>query len=173
MNNIPYRLALKLATGFILAASMTACSGSDKPSESDAKAAVTAMLGDCQYLEVDDFKRDNGIPQQDGSYVVQANYSVRITPTGDVKDFVENEYRSQISEASSNPTAINIANEQGMSRIVTAMEQACPNASQRFVAHALYSILSSPGDFDHDVEVQVTNAQIHMIKTDNGWQLAQ
>lgn len=173
MNNIPYQLLLKLSASFILAASMTACSGSDKPSESEAKSAVTAMLGDCQYLEVTDFKRDNGIAQQDGNYVVQAHYSVKLTPTGDIKNFVENEYRRQISDAGTNPSAINTANEHGMDRIITATAQGCPNASRTFIAHALYSALSSPNDFDHDVEVQITNAQIHMIKTDNGWQLAQ
>lgn len=137
---------------------MAACSASDKPSKSEARAAVTTMLGDCQYLEVKDFKRDNGIPQQDGSYVIQASYSVGMTLTEYVKNFVEKEYQHPPSDAGNNPSAIDTVNEHGMDRIITTTAQACPNASRRFIAHALYSALSSPNDFDHDAEVQIGNA---------------
>lgn len=224
MNNAPHRRALKLSVGLILVALISACSGSDKPSESEAKQAVEAELGNCQYIDVQNFKRLNGIPQQDGSYDVLASYTLDINPTDDIKDYINTDYKSALDDATQKVAAAkqfedelhrkldawqkanypfgdprtfyasltlddaqthiadaNILNSDPVGKLQAqarqkahdALEQACPNTPEGFIRTTIYDNNVQVEDLGNDLKREVGSVEIHMIKTDNGWQLAQ
>lgn len=223
MNSLSYRRALKLCTGFVLVASLAACSGSDKPSESEAKAAVATMLGDCQYVEVNDFKRNNGIAQQDGSYIVNVSYTITVKPSDDLRSYIENDYRQSMDDAkqrvtqaqtdetnweqtrsawtaahpgqdnndflyslsaedqtrfnraqmyATQKTPILNAYMAGSQKIFSIMRNDCPNTPHQLFAK-VFTNQTNPDDLVNDTQLEASSVQIRMIKTDNGWQLAQ
>ena len=68
-----------------MAAALTAC-GHSAPSESDAKAAVEARLGDCKYFKISSFQKTNGIPIDNTDYRVEVKYTVSLMPSSDMSD---------------------------------------------------------------------------------------
>jgi len=76
------RIVLCASMAFLLAA----C-GSSSPSESDAKQAVQAELGDCKYVHMSDFTRVNGQQATDENhYEVQVKYTVTLEADSDQKE---------------------------------------------------------------------------------------
>ncbi|MCA8094503.1 hypothetical protein LGM65_27115 [Burkholderia anthina] len=78
----------------VTAAALSACSSG--PSESDAKVAVQASLGGCEYLSIDHFEKVNGTPQGDGHYLVDVKYTVSMKPTPDIKTYASEKYAKEI-----------------------------------------------------------------------------
>ncbi|WP_367188836.1 hypothetical protein [Burkholderia sp. Ed8] len=93
-------IATRIALFTCVAASLTAC-GHSSPSESDAKTAVQARIGDCDYLRVSDFTKINGTQVSDNLYQVEVKYSLTLTPTSDMKQRAEtlNSDRAKLAEA--------------------------------------------------------------------------
>jgi len=63
------------------------CSKSS-PSESDLKDQLTSTYKDCDVVSVRDFKKTNGIQQQDGSYVMSVEYKIKVVPVPENEKFV-------------------------------------------------------------------------------------
>lgn len=83
--NIPLNMAsIRRAFCVCLTAALTAC-GHSAPSESDAKTAVQARIGDCDYLHVSDFTKVNGIRIDENTYQVEVKYTLSLTPTSEMK----------------------------------------------------------------------------------------
>lgn len=83
-SRIPHLLALSALTVLL-----AAC-GSGAPSESDAKHAVQAQLGDCKYVEMSDFNRVNGSQgSDDRHYQVEVQYSLTLEADSGQKDKLE------------------------------------------------------------------------------------
>lgn len=76
------------------AAALSACSNG--PSGSDARAAVQASLGGCEYLSIDHFEKVNGTPQGDGHYLVDVKYTVSMKPTPDIKAYAGEKYAQEV-----------------------------------------------------------------------------
>ncbi|WP_254218120.1 hypothetical protein [Burkholderia multivorans] len=71
---------------------LSACSSG--PSESDAKAAVQASLGGCEFLSIAHFEKVNGTPQGDDHYLVDVKYTVSMKPTPDIKAYASEKYQN-------------------------------------------------------------------------------
>ncbi|WP_144106810.1 hypothetical protein [Paraburkholderia sp. BCC1886] len=67
----------KLAAAVGIAFSLSACH-SDKPSDSEAKAAFEQAIGDCQYIKLDSFEKVNGVPEGDNGYSVSVKYVLKL-----------------------------------------------------------------------------------------------
>ena len=78
----------------VTATALSACSSG--PSESDAKAAVQASLGACEYLVIDHFEKVNGTPQGDDHYLIDVKYTVSMKPTRDIKAYASEKYAQEI-----------------------------------------------------------------------------
>lgn len=65
-------------------------------SESDAKAAVEAPLGDCEYLSIGSFEKVNGTPQGDNHYLVDVKYTITTKPTPDIKAYAGEKYAREV-----------------------------------------------------------------------------
>ncbi|MFP6557791.1 hypothetical protein WJ542_05560 [Paraburkholderia sp. B3] len=229
MKTEKFKSLLSLVVIFVMTSFLAACSESDKPGKSEAKQAVKTALGDCQYIDVQDFKRINGIRQQDGSYVVQVSYTLDLTPPDDVKSFIKNTYpqyaqttkesvadakktvdnwkQAQDAWVAANPgktaddymmenqedhlkynRALQLYSytpqqidsqikEYGLFQVEMTLEKDCPNTPHQ-VFDQLFSSRngSKPleiDDFTDDVTMTADSFEIRMIKTDNGWQIAQ
>ncbi|WCM19784.1 hypothetical protein NDK50_20615 [Paraburkholderia bryophila] len=85
-----------LATSIALVTAVTLSACSSGPSESDAKAAVQAALGDCEYLSIDSFEKVNGTPQGDSRYLVDVKYTIRMKPTADIKAYASEKYAQEV-----------------------------------------------------------------------------
>jgi len=180
LNSLSYRRALKLATSIFIATTVAACSGSDKPSESEARTALQAYLGNCQYIDISDFRKVNGIPQQDGSYIVETNFTATLNPPDKIKDFVASSHNPDLDANASllvrqqyAPIALSI----NIQKIINTYRQDCPNMPRRLI-EKIYNSNIDPSnrtldDYAKTYSVQVTQSEVHLIKTDTGWQLAQ
>ncbi|WP_175916091.1 hypothetical protein [Burkholderia sp. BCC1638] len=100
MKTTHNKIATRVALYACIAATLTAC-GHSAPSESDAKTAVQARIGDCNYLRVSDFNKVNGIPIAENTYKVEVKYTLTLTPTSDMKDRAKalNTDRAKLSDA--------------------------------------------------------------------------
>lgn len=78
----------------VTAAALSACSNG--PSGSDARAAIQASLGGCEYLSIDHFEKVNGAPQGDGHYLVDVKYTVSMKPTPDIKAYAGEKYAQEV-----------------------------------------------------------------------------
>lgn len=83
----------------VTAAALSACSSG--PSDSDAKAAIQASLGGCEYLSIDHFEKVNGTPQGDGHYLVDVKYTVSMKPTPDIKAYASEKYAKEVDNLKS------------------------------------------------------------------------
>jgi len=170
-----HKRASRLSASVVIAAALAACSSSDRPSESEARTALEAYLGNCQYIDVSDFRKVNGIPQEDGTYIVKLDFSAKITPTDAIKNYLENKYLTDVQTAENTPGSGGKVRQDNaiFSQEKALIGQACPHTPYRFIENAFQNGITDVASFDKPFEVQVTDAQITMIKTDNGWQLAQ
>lgn len=67
--------------------SVLAACGNSAPSESDAKHAVEAQLGECKYVDLSDFSKVNGIQgNDDHHYQVEVQYDLTLEADSDQKD---------------------------------------------------------------------------------------
>ncbi|WP_233827753.1 hypothetical protein [Paraburkholderia sp. ZP32-5] len=80
-NTIPFR---HIALYTLLSAGLTAC-GHSAPSESDARKAIEARIGDCEYIKVQDASKTNGTPIDDNDYRVEVKYTLKLNPTDGMK----------------------------------------------------------------------------------------
>ena len=78
----------------VTAAALSACSSG--PSDSDAKAAIQASLGGCEYLSIDHFEKVNGTPQGDRHYLVDVKYTVSMKPAPDIKAYASEKYAEEV-----------------------------------------------------------------------------
>ncbi|MGU7776300.1 hypothetical protein ACV229_39875 [Burkholderia sp. MR1-5-21] len=85
MKTTHNKIATRVALYACIAATLTAC-GHSAPSESDAKTALQARIGDCDYLHVSDFTKVNGISIDENTYKVEVKYTLTLTPTSDMKE---------------------------------------------------------------------------------------
>lgn len=83
----------------MLASVLLSGCNSEAPSASEARKIAENTYETCDQLKVIDFERVNGIPQNDGSYVVQVKYKVRVTLPDDIKSFVRETYPQQLAHA--------------------------------------------------------------------------
>ncbi|WP_423391469.1 hypothetical protein [Burkholderia sp. LMG 21824] len=79
---------LKLSLSIAIALSLSACNDDSKPSAEEAQKAVVSNIGECSFVDMQDFKKLNGIQQQDGSYLVYVSYKLVIHPTDEIKDYL-------------------------------------------------------------------------------------
>lgn len=84
------------ATTLAIMTSMAISACSSGPSESDAKAAIQASLGGCEYLSIDHFEKVNGTPQSDGHYLIDVKYTISMKPTPDIKAYASEKYAKEI-----------------------------------------------------------------------------
>lgn len=188
---------LALCTAFTI--SLTAC-GNSAPSESDAKQAVQAELGDCKYVDLSDFTRVNGIKQGEGLYDVEVQYTVTITPDSDqwdqLKQWVqdrkdlytamkdEGQIDQQIRQAG-NPDVSLTPEHQAADQKVKDLQQkvASGYAPDKMLREMSQACPNTPADLlstyiyksrvngDGEAKLQYSRT-LSMIKTDNGWQQA-
>ncbi|WP_143331016.1 hypothetical protein [Burkholderia aenigmatica] len=214
----------RLVVTSVMASALAACSGSDKPSESEAKQAIRTALGDCQRIEIHDFKKVNGIRQQDDSYVVQAKYTLDITPSEDIKSYITGDYKQALDDANQQVSSakqflddyaqakaawvaenpghmdfeyyrtlspddqskynqaggtLNINNpvtsvtRAGREKIYELLHNECPNTPNSFFSSIVADNSYKVEDFAADIKREASNIEIHMVKSDNGWQLSQ
>ena len=91
-NTMQSRQTLLTLPVLLLAGGMLTGCNSDAPSSSDAQRVTESIFSGCDQLKVVDYERVNGIPQNDGSYVVQVKYNVRISPTPENKQYIAETY---------------------------------------------------------------------------------
>ncbi|MGG2042839.1 hypothetical protein [Burkholderia gladioli] len=77
-------IATRIALFTCVTASLTAC-GHGSPSETDAKAAIEARLGNCKYFKVSSFEKTNGVSVGDNDYNVDIKYTVSLLPDHELK----------------------------------------------------------------------------------------
>lgn len=82
---------------FVLLSSIALSGCSNGPSASDAKAAVQAALGNCEYLSIEHFDKVNGTPQGDTHYLVEIKYSIKMKPTPDIKAYASEKYATEVA----------------------------------------------------------------------------
>jgi len=80
--------------------SLVGCDESS-PSESTVEKQVKQEYAACNLASIHDFKKLNGYPQQDGSYLVDVQYKIVVTPTSLNEDKYK-EYASQIRSINPN-----------------------------------------------------------------------
>jgi hypothetical protein len=85
------------ASPLVLFASIMLSGCSNGPSESDAKKAVQASLGNCEYLSIGHFEKVNGTPQGDGRYLLDIKYSIKMKPTPDIKAYASEKYAEEVA----------------------------------------------------------------------------
>jgi hypothetical protein len=78
----------------LLAAVMLSGCNESSPSESTVEKQITAQYGNCALLSVHGFKKINGYPQQDGSYVVSVKYTLKLEPSSKAKQLAD-EYEAK------------------------------------------------------------------------------
>ncbi|BAK77600.1 putative lipoprotein [Pseudogulbenkiania sp. NH8B] len=82
----------------VLAGIMLTGCNSDAPSAREAQKAIESRFP-CEHISIRDFERVNGIPQNDGSYLVQVKYTVRVSPTDEIKAYAKDGYAKELAEA--------------------------------------------------------------------------
>jgi hypothetical protein len=82
----------------LLAGAMLTGCNSEAPSASEAQKAIESRFP-CEHISIHDFERVNGIPQNDGSYLVQVKYTVRVSPTDEIKAYAKDGYAKELAEA--------------------------------------------------------------------------
>ena len=82
----------------LLAGAMLTGCNSDAPSASDAQQVAEGIFASCDNMKVKDFERVNGIPQNDGSYLVQVKYTVRLTPPESISSYMRDTYPKTLAE---------------------------------------------------------------------------
>ncbi|WP_199102150.1 hypothetical protein [Aquitalea sp. ASV11] len=82
----------------LLAGAMLTGCNSDAPSSSDAQQVAEGIFASCDNMKVKDFERVNGIPQNDGSYLVQVKYTVRLTPPDSISSYMRDTYPKTLAE---------------------------------------------------------------------------
>lgn len=89
MKNHRYARVSHLVVPTLLTLLLAAC-GNSAPSESAAKQAIQAQLGDCKYVEMSDFNRVNGAQgSDDRHYQVDVQYSLTLEADSNQKDKLE------------------------------------------------------------------------------------
>lgn len=74
---------------------LCSCS-SNTPSEKEIKSKIEDIYTNCPMMAVEDFKKINGEPQQDGSYVATLEYTLRLAPTPENKAYVEEKEKRKL-----------------------------------------------------------------------------
>lgn len=92
MNKITRPSAVVLK--FVTAAVLSACTNG--PSRSDAKTAIQASLGNCEYFAIDHLEKVNGMPQGNDHYLVDVKYTVSMKPTPDIKAYSSEKYTKEV-----------------------------------------------------------------------------
>jgi len=138
---------LALCASMILA--LTACSHG--PSESDAKQAIQARLGDCKYFSIDSFDKTNGIPVDDNDYQVEVKYTIKMLPVD------ENKAAAEASSGSLPQFAVNVV-------------RGCPDFPRGLIGQ-FFDGKTPIADYADDVTYSFTET-LNMVKTDAGWQEA-
>jgi len=87
---------LTLPALILASALLTGCN-SEAPSASEAQKAIESRFP-CEHISIRDFERVNGIPQNDGSYLVQVKYTVRVSPTDEIKSYAKEGYAKELAE---------------------------------------------------------------------------
>ena len=59
---------------------LSSCSDSNIPSERDIKKNISNQFEGCEYVEVMNVKKLDGMPQQNGSYLVKATFDIKLNP---------------------------------------------------------------------------------------------
>lgn len=104
MKNTAHKRVLTMSIA-IFAFCLTACSNSSKPSDEEVKDAVTAMIGNCNLIKVKEFHKNNGIPQQDGSYLEDVSYRLVFKPDSDMMQIFSPLIQEIADEHQKAPTA--------------------------------------------------------------------
>lgn len=187
----------------VLCASLTAllaACGNSTPSESDAKYAVKAQLGDCKYVEMSDFSRVNGVQGSDDQhYQVEVQYNLTLEADSDQTDKLETWAKNTSDRQDLLRQEMQIRKDDSDNGRSAADDPALKEDEQKQAA--LYQQLVTsygprtfrsefdqacptfPGDAARDLFNKVdgpgfngkNTLQFHytlaMVKTDNGWQL--
>lgn len=187
MKAVTYRRTLAVALGIAITVSLAACSDSSKPSESEAKQALQSYLGNCQYIDISKFRKVNGVPQQDGSYLIEVDFKATLNPPRKIIDFVASSHDPAVNadnpalDAATNalvrqqyaPMALSI----NISKIINTYRQDCPNMPRGFLEKIYDSNINvatrTLDDYAKSYSVEATQVRLPLIRTDNGWQLAQ
>ncbi|WP_131753369.1 hypothetical protein [Burkholderia vietnamiensis] len=110
MKTTTHKRALKVSIAATIALSLAACGDNSKPSESEAKVALTTKLASCPELSVEDFEKTNGIPQDDGSYIVDVSYTLKFTPSDQLKAYMNDGFKQLLARvnATQQPTFVKV-----------------------------------------------------------------
>ncbi|WP_266230097.1 hypothetical protein [Paraburkholderia sp. CNPSo 3076] len=190
---IPHLVALTALTALL-----AAC-GNSAPSESDAKQAVQAQLGDCKYVEMSDFNRVNGTQgSDDHHYQVEVKYSLTLEADGDQKnkledwakktserqDLLKQEMQIRKDDADSGKSAADDSDlkDDEQKQAAIYQELITSYGPRTFRSEFDQACPNFPGDAARDLFTKVdgpgfsgkNTLQFHytldMAKTDNGWQ---
>jgi hypothetical protein len=120
---------LTLPALILTSALLTGCN-SDAPSASDAQQVAESIFASCSNMKVKDFERVNGIPQNDGSYLVQVKYTVRLTPPDNIASYMRDTYPKTLAELQTKDTLFKELRSQYEDRL-HALEATEPMATER------------------------------------------
>lgn len=137
--------SLKIAAVAMLVIPVVACGDSTKPSESEAKKSIAAIFKDCELIKVGNFEKLNGVPTEQNQYKVSVKFTLKSVPTKKPEDL---------------PGLIIPVRE--------ARAEGCQFRSNNFTDELVYQLFSDGKGFAKSVEKEF-NADLQMIKTDNGW----
>ena len=192
-NRFPTRLG-KIALCLSMAAALAAC-GHSAPSEGDAKAAINARLGDCEYFKITDFEKVNGRQLDDTDYRVDVKYAITMSPTSATKKQVDAwkaddaKYQDIETQLKAVQQTAGTFSEQAKALsgdAYTVQQQAlresnpynllqnvvseCPRV-QRSVTNQFFGGHTKMTAYSDDISYTFTE-ELWMVKTDNGWQEA-
>lgn len=169
------------------------------PSTSDVAHALSDWVPDCKYVSIGNVKKTNGVPQQDGSYVVQTTFEVQFTAIDAnatlAKEFNENlEKFNALKEQdkedgigsfkffadekkmglATETTAFDESGQATKGRQLYNLDKACPKGTPMSAKLLGQITLSTPTGQLIDLlgnggAVPFSN-QFEMIKTEQGWQ---
>ena len=199
MKNYRYARISHLVVPTALTVLLAAC-GNSAPSESNAKQAVQAQLGDCKYVEMSDFSRVNGTQgSDDHHYQVEVQYNLTLEADSDQKDKLEDwvkktserqdllaqetQIRKNYSDNGGNAADDQTLKEDEQKQAALYQGLVTGYGPRTFRVEFDQACPNFPGDPARDLFTKVdgpgfsgkNTLQFHytvdMVKTDNGWQL--
>lgn len=199
MKKCQYIGIFRLVVPTTLTVMLAAC-GNCTPSESDAKHAVEAQLGDCKYVEMSDFSRVNGTQgSDDHHYQVEVQYNLTLEANSDQKEKLETweksmsdrqdllnkemQIRKNYSDNGGNAAADPTLKDEEQKQAALYQNLITSYGPRTFRTEFDRACPNFPGDPARDLFTKVAGPgfsgkntlkfhyTVDMVKTDNGWQL--
>ncbi|MCH4094806.1 MAG: hypothetical protein LKE96_11035 [Acetobacter peroxydans] len=119
--------------------------GDNRPSDSDIKKQLLSQLSPCPELSITNFKKINGYPQNDGSYIAEVQYNLVFTPSDQMLDYV-NDYNNTITSIT-REGANDKAKAEAFNAQAKTIDGACVDTYKSNLSAANTSLASAYDDF--------------------------